>query len=181
MASRLAGVAAAAATLAACVTANAPTPLDQGQGAVIAFESIDGAPQPAYDRLLRGIATEAGARRIVVVPREREADYRIRAYLALEAASGSLAWAWDVYDARRNRAFRMTGSEPAPGGSWATLGDGSLQRIARAAIAELAAFAAADQARSQVAVQAPAPAGALPAGPTGAGQPPAVALAVPIR
>ncbi|MGH6771510.1 MAG: hypothetical protein ACRECO_21120 [Xanthobacteraceae bacterium] len=157
IACRLVGVAAAACALAGCVTANAPVSLEQAAGATISFDSIDGPPRPIYERLVRTLSDEAGARKLVVVPRGRESNYRIRGYLALQA--GTVAWAWDVYDADRRRAFRLTGADPGAG-SWAALDDSALRRIARTGIEQLTVFIAGDRsptARAVASSSAPQP------------------------
>jgi hypothetical protein len=142
MASRSCGMAIAAASLAACVTTSRPQiSLEHAHGATIVFESIDGAPRPAATKLLNGLTEEAKAHQLVVTPRGGQASYRIRGYLSAE--SGAIAWAWDVYDAGRRRAFRLTGEERGSG-SWSD--DAALRRIARAAVEQLTAFIAADRA-----------------------------------
>jgi hypothetical protein len=160
MASRLAGVAAAASALVACVTASAPVSLEYAQGAAIAFESIDGPPRPIFDRLVRDLGEEASARGLVVVPRGREANYRIRGYLAVQAESASIAWAWDVYDAGRQHAFRLTGVERTAGrSSWAAVDDALLRRIARTGVERLTLFIATDRAPARGIARSLAPPG----------------------
>ena len=140
---------AAALALGGCVTASAPTvSLTDAEGATIIFESIDGPPRPVSARLARSLDQEAGARKLVVVTRGGEALYHIRAYLAAHTEGGvtSLAWAFDVYDAARRRAFRLNGEERAPGAaSWAAANDAMLQRIASTSITQLMTFIASDR------------------------------------
>jgi hypothetical protein len=141
--------------LAGCVTTGAPVSLEQAAGATISFDSIDGPPRPIHERLVKTLSDEAGARRLVVVPRGRESNYRIRGYLALQA--GTVAWAWDVYDSDRRRAFRITGSDPGAG-SWAALDDAALRRIARNGVEQLTAFIAGNRGPAAGAVaSSPAP------------------------
>jgi hypothetical protein len=149
-----------ASTLVGCVTASTPVALEYAHGAMVAVESIDGPPQPVIEGLVRALNAEAGARGLVIVPRRRQANYRIRGYLAAGGDGGvsSIAWAWDVYDDTRRRAFRLTGAEPSGRrGAWAAADQALLRRIAQASIEELAAFIAADRARSGVAAAAVAP------------------------
>ena len=83
-----------------------------------------------------------------MVTRGGQALYHIRAYLAAHAEGGttSLAWAFDVYDAERKRAFRLRGEErAAAAGSWAAANDAMLRRIASTSIAQLMTFIAADR------------------------------------
>jgi hypothetical protein len=158
---RLLGIAAAAFALAGCVTARAPVSLEQAAGATVSFDSIDGPPRPVFERLVRNLTEEAAARKLVVVPRGRDANYRIRGYLALQA--GTVAWAWDVYDADRRHAFRLTGTEQAAG-SWVALHDSVLRRIAHAGVERLTTFIASDrmpaERRVAAAPQAPSAFGA---------------------
>jgi hypothetical protein len=166
---------AAALALGGCVTTGTPTiSLTDAEGATVIFESIDGPPRPVSTRLARSLDQEAAARRLVVVARGGQALYHVRAYLAAHTEGGqtSLAWAFDVYDAERKRAFRLNGEERAPGsGSWAAANDAMLQRIASTSIAQLMTFIATDRtsgAAAAAASEGPALADtALP----GAGQP----------
>ena len=128
---------AAALALAGCITTGTTTvsPTD-AEGATIIFESIDGPPRPVSARLARSLDQEAAARRLVVVTRGGQALYRIRGYLAAHAEGGAttVAWALDVYDAERRRAFRLqrrgARRRRPRDGSWAAANDAMLQRIA---------------------------------------------------
>lgn len=142
----------AALALAACnTTARTVSPSD-AEGTAIVFESIDGPPRPVSARLTRSLDQEATARRLVVVTRGGQAVYRIRGYLAATPESGAttVAWAFDVYDAERRRAFRLRGEERAVGsasaaGAWAAVNDTLLQRIAANSVAQLMTLIAADR------------------------------------
>jgi hypothetical protein len=142
-------VIAAALALAGCVTASAPTPSPTAaEGASIVFESIDGPPRAVSTRLAKSLDQEAAARKLVVVTRGGQALYHIRTYVAAHAEGGgtTLAWALDVYDAERKRAFRLNGEERAAGaGSWAAADDEMIRRIASTSVAELMTFIAADR------------------------------------
>ena len=137
----------------------------------IAFESIDGLPRDMTQKLVRDLDEEAAALRVAVVPPGGEATYRVRGYLAAHArgATTSIAWAWDVYDAQLQRAFRLSGEEeagPAAGHaparkgsearSWTAADDAALRRIARTGMQQLVDFMASTP---------PAPAGPAPAAP----------------
>jgi hypothetical protein len=120
----------------------------------IAFESIDGLPRDVSQKLAHDLDEEAAALRIAVIPAGGQAAYRIRGYLAAhtEASGTAIAWAWDVYDAELQRAFRLNGEERAGAGrNWAA-DDALLRRIARNGMAQLADFMA-----SGPAPAAPAP------------------------
>ena len=144
---------AASLALAGCITTGTTTVSPTAaEGATIIFESIDGPPRPVSARLARSLDQEAAARRLVVVTRGGQALYHIRAYVAAHAEGGttSLAWALDVYDAARKRAFRLRGEERAAGGSagtgsWSAANDAVLQRIASTSIAQLMTFIASDR------------------------------------
>jgi hypothetical protein len=123
----------------------------------IAFESIDGVPPDVFHRLVGDLTEEAAARQIAVVPAGAGAPYRIRGYLAAHAEHGAttVVWAWDVYDADLQRAFRLDGEEhtgaaarkDAPGkrggDQWAAADEALLRRIARAGMDQMARFIAA--------------------------------------
>ncbi|MCC6890231.1 MAG: hypothetical protein IT536_17015 [Hyphomicrobiales bacterium] len=148
--------------LAACITVTPPPSTAAAEGATVVFESVDGPPRPIAQRLARSLDHEAATRRLAVVAPGSAAAYRIRGYLAAYAEGGSttLAWAFDVYDAERRRAFRLRGEARAAGtGAWNAADDAMLQRIAAAGIAELVAFIAADRAGSATAAAAPSPTG----------------------
>jgi hypothetical protein len=141
-------VVAAALMLAGCITNQQTPSLAEAEGASIIFESIDGPPRPVSTRLARTLDQEAAARRLVVVTRGGRALYHIRGYVAANPEGGAtvLAWAFDVYDAERRRAFRINGEERAGSGSWSAADDQVLQRIASNGVAQLMTFIAADRA-----------------------------------
>jgi hypothetical protein len=145
-------VMAAAFMLAGCVTNQQTPSLAEAEGASIVFESIDGPPRPVSTRLARTLDQEAAARRLVVAARGSQALYHIRGYVAANADGGAtvLAWAFDVYDAERRRAFRINGEErtesSAGNGSWAAVDDRVLQRIASNGVTQLMTFIATDRA-----------------------------------
>lgn len=138
--------------LAACnATTRTVSPSD-AEGTAIVFESIDGPPRPVSARLTRSLDQEATARRLVVVPRGGQAVYRIRGYLAANPEGGAttVAWAFDVYDAERRRAFRLRGEERAAvgssaAGSWSAVNDALLQRIATNSVEQLMTLIASDR------------------------------------
>jgi hypothetical protein len=157
-------VVATALALAGCVTTSStPTvSLTAAEGATIIFESIDGPPRPVSARLAKNLDQEAAARKLVVVSRGGQALYHIRAYLAAHADGGrtTLAWALDVYDAQRKRAFRLNGEERAAGpNSWAAANDEVLRRIAATSVAELMTFIATDRTGAGATAEAAPPPG----------------------
>ncbi len=108
----------------------------------IAFESIDGPPEPVFDRLVANLSSEATARQMPIVSRQSQAAYRVRGYLAasVENGKGEVDWAWDVFDADRDRVMRISGVEKVGPGKdvWNKLDDAMLQRIAAQSIDEIA-------------------------------------------
>jgi hypothetical protein len=149
---------AASLALAGCVTTTQTVSPTAAEGATIIFESIDGPPRTVSTRLAKSLDQEAAARRLVVVTRGGQALYHIRGYLAAHTEGGttSLAWALDVYDAERKRAFRLRGEERAAGPtSWAAANDAMLQRIASTSIEQLMTFIASDRTPGAAAAAAP--------------------------
>lgn len=142
----------AALALAACSTTTRTVSLTDAEGTAIVFETIDGPPRPVSARLTRSLDKEATARRLVVVQRGGQAVYRIRGYLAAtpERSATTIAWAFDVYDAERRRAFRLRGEEQAAGsssaaGAWSAVNDTVLQRIATNSVEQLMTLIASDR------------------------------------
>ena len=130
---------------AAGCTTDGQTSLVAGRAGTIAFESIDGPPQPVFHKLVESLAAEAVARQVAVISREGAPQYRIRGYLAAHVERGRthIGWVWDVYDAEKRRTLRIAGEEP--GGrrgsdAWAAADEQMLRRIARTSMDRLAAF-----------------------------------------
>ncbi len=117
-----------------------PGPTADPRGTTIAVESIDGPPAPVVHRFVRDLNEAAATRQIAIVARGTQALYRVRGYLAPQAGGASIAWAWDVYDAAENRAFRLRGEEKAAPGRRSWTDEQALRRIARASVEQLVAF-----------------------------------------
>src|SRR6201994_622473 len=116
-----------------------------GNGATVAFESIDGPPPQVFDRMVGVLDSESKLRNLSIVSREGTASYRVRSYLAAQVNHGraTISWVWDVYDANQQRALRLAGEEPAgkPGrDAWAGADDLVLRRIAQAGLSGLSAM-----------------------------------------
>lgn len=154
-----------------CTTDRAASPVAAASGPTIAFESIDGPPPAVFNRLVDNLGTEAEARRMAVVSRRGQAKYRVRGYLAasVEAGKVQIGWVWDVYDAERRRALRISGEETAagrkPADAWAAADESMLRRIAQTSLDRMMAFL--------TDADSPAPAG--PQGPAIAHSPPEAA------
>src|SRR5271156_6648219 len=105
-----------------------------GASPTIAFESIDGPPPQVFDRMVGILDSESKLRSLSIVSREGTAAYRVRSYLAAEVSHGrtTIAWVWDVYDRKQQRALRLSGEEPAGKAgrdAWASDDDLVLQNI----------------------------------------------------
>src|SRR5271167_2060838 len=115
-------------------------------GTTVAFESIDGPPETVFRSLVQQLNQEAQARQVAVVSRGSAAQYRIRGYVAahVQGKKTTISWVWDVYDADRQRAMRLTGEEAGTSSrtAWNAADDQVLNRIARDGMVRLAAFLA---------------------------------------
>jgi hypothetical protein len=133
--------------------ANQVANLTDARRITVAFESLDGPPPAVFQRFMKSLKDEAGARQIAVVA-PGDANFRVRGYLAAhDGGSGaSISWVLDAYDSGQHRAFRLSGEERTSGRTWAAADDAVLQRIARAGMDQFAAYAA----TSGVAAAAPA-------------------------
>jgi len=142
----LIGIAASGCTTDARMTGSVASPAAL-VGPTVAFESIDGPPPGVFQKLVQSIESEAGARQLAVVSREGPAQYRVRGYLSaqVERRQVSITWVWDVYDAEKRRAVRISGEEKAGQAgrdAWMAADDRALRAIARAGTTQLAAFLA---------------------------------------
>jgi hypothetical protein len=139
---------AAACALAGCSSSGLPGALSGAstQGRTVTFESIDGPPETVFKNLVQQLNQEAQARQVSVVSREAAAQYRIRGYVAahVQGKKTTISWVWDVYDADRQRAMRLTGEEPGTSGrtAWNAADEQVLNHIARDGMTRLAAFLA---------------------------------------
>jgi hypothetical protein len=116
-----------------------------GNGATVAFESVDGPPPQVFDRMVGVLDSESKLRSLSIVSRESQASYRVRSYLAAQVSRGraTIAWVWDVYDRNQHRALRLSGEEPAGKAGrdpWAAADDLVLRRIAQAGLSGLSAM-----------------------------------------
>lgn len=126
-------------------TSNVSLATGTAVGPTIAFESIAGPPPGVFNRLVDDISAEAQARNLAIASREGAANYRVRGYLAAQVIRGRthVSWVWDVYDADRLRALRITGEEAggrAGGDPWSVADDPMVRKIARVSMDQLAAF-----------------------------------------
>jgi hypothetical protein len=113
-----------------------------GNGATVAFESVDGPPPQVFDRMVGVLDSESKLRSLSIVSRESQASYRVRSYLAAQVSRGrtTIAWVWDVYDRDQQRALRLSGEEPAGKAGrdpWSAADDLVLRKIAQAGLSGL--------------------------------------------
>jgi len=116
--------------------------------ATIAFESIDGPPPEVFRKLVASLNDEAHARNVAVVSRGTPATYRVRGYVSAMVDRGktSFAWVWDVYDADKRRALRITGEEPATAkaarrrDAWNAADEAVLRGMSKSGMERIAAF-----------------------------------------
>lgn len=142
----------------------------------LAFESIDGPPKDTFDRLVTRLSSEAELNQVAVVSRTQPAGYRIRGYLSVHTERGKtqVAYAWDVFDADKQRVARITGEETAKsvkGGAWAACDEEMLARIAGNTIASLSESLSMGGPRAAAAAAPAAAAGPVEATPPVAAQP----------
>jgi hypothetical protein len=131
--------------LASCIVEGQPgISLVASRGPTVAFESIDGPPQPVFQKLVENLAAESVARQVSVISREARPQYRIRGYLAasVEGRRTHIGWVWDVYDSDKRRVLRIVGEEPGGRASdaWAVADDAMLRKIAGTSMDRLAVF-----------------------------------------
>jgi len=116
-------------------------------GNTVAFESIDGAPPPVFERYVQALDSEAQSRNVAVVSRTMPASYHVRSYLSAQVRGGRtvIAWVWDVYDRNQQRVLRLTGEEEgsrsaAARDAWAVADADLLRRIAQTALIKLSGY-----------------------------------------
>jgi hypothetical protein len=117
-------------------------------GVPVALISLQGAPETVTSRLSSAISQQAARREIIIVGVDGKPRYQLRGYVSAQANGGGtaeLAWVFDVYDAQRKRAQRISGLEPlrASGDVWSALTDQDIQKVAFKSVDEIAAFLAA--------------------------------------
>ncbi len=144
----------------------AATPVAMAGAQTIAFESVDGPPRPVFDRLVKALSAEAESRQLPVVTHTAPSTYRVRAYLATyiekKKKRATLTWAWEVFDTRENRTFRLAGEEalgPPKADVWGQLDDAVLLKIARQGFEELSARIGSPLPAAPSPEEKPAPAG----------------------
>lgn len=122
------------------------------EGVPVALESIDGAPAPIRKALVGELSTAASDRKVDLVGSGAEARYRVRGYLSTETEDGEtrVAYVWDVFDSKKRRTKRVSGSSPAQtsSGSVSALDRETLAKLAAASMDEIAEFLSAAKAET---------------------------------
>jgi hypothetical protein len=156
--------------LGGCVTEGGGSgPMASAGGSTVTFESIDGPPPQVFDRMVSMLDSESKLRNIAVVSRQGGAAYRVRSYLSAQVRGNrtNIAWVWDVYDGRQQRAMRLSGEESTGRGgrdAWGQADDTVLRRIAQAGFTGLSGLVNGGL-PADPATQAPAGPGTPPTGP----------------
>lgn len=122
------------------------------EGVPVALESIDGAPAKVQTALIDEMATAATDRKVELVGSSAQARYRVRGYLSAETTEGetTVAYVWDVFDAQKRRAKRLSGSSPVriSSASISSIDKETLAKLAAASMDEIAGFLAASKSES---------------------------------
>ncbi len=147
-----------------CVTDGRMNAMAQsGNGATLAFDSVDGPPPQVFEQFVEALNAEAQGKALAIASRQGAATYRVLAYLAAQTSRGrtTIAWVFDVYDGNQQRALRLSGEEP--GGksgrdAWATADAQVLRRIAQNGMNGVAALMGGTLPVEAPAQPAPAPA-----------------------
>jgi hypothetical protein len=122
-------------------------PRARAPGVPVALVSLEGGPEVVVSRLSLAISQQAARREITIVGPDGQPRYQVRGYISAhaEGAEGELSWAFDIFDAQRKRARRVSGQEKLRGGGdpWAAVTDGHLAAVAFKASDDIAEFLAA--------------------------------------
>lgn len=143
--------AAFAAAMVAVVLAGCQQGLTEGRtvsaaGVPVAVETIEGAPAALQDKVTAEVAMQASARRIEIVSNEQQPRYRLKGYLtAYSTGEGetALAIVWDVFDASKKRAQRVSTTTIARGQAedpWSRIGETQISKATAQSMNEVAAF-----------------------------------------
>ncbi len=142
----------AAGVLAACnetiadFNPSAP-PRARAPGVPVALVSLEGAPETVISRLSLAISQQAARRDILIVGVDGKPRYQVRGYVSayFDGPEGELSWAFDLFDAQKKRARRVSGQEKLRGGGdpWAAVTDLHLAAVAFKSLDDIAEFLAA--------------------------------------
>lgn len=115
-------------------------------GVPVALETIEGAPQEFTGKLSDAVVNQASRRRIDLVSDSSPAAYHLKGYVAAfptEDGNTAVAVVWDVFDASRKRAQRLTTSTIARGQGgdpWGQVAEPQITQVASQSMNELAGF-----------------------------------------
>jgi hypothetical protein len=125
-------------------------PRARAPGVPVALVSLEGAPEGVISRLSVSLAKQATRRDILIVGVDGKPRYQVRGYVTLQASMegrGNLIWTFDLFDAQRKRARRVSGSQTistsTSGENWPAISDVDLERVAFYALDDIAEFLAA--------------------------------------
>jgi hypothetical protein len=118
------------------------------EGVPITVDIIDGAPNAVKTAFASEIVSAAAKKKVDLVPADDQARYRVLGHLSTETGADGepvLAVVWDVVDADKRRAKRITGSTPIRSASAASDGNfdkETLAKLAATSMDEIAGFLA---------------------------------------
>jgi hypothetical protein len=116
-------------------------------GVPVALVSLEGGPETVVSRLSLAISQQAARRDIVIVGIDGKPRYQVRGYISAhsEGSEGELSWAFDIFDAQKKRARRVSGQEKlrAGGDPWSAVTDAHIAAVAFKASDDIAEFLAA--------------------------------------
>jgi hypothetical protein len=135
-------------------------PRARAPGIPVALVSLEGAPETVTSRLSVALLRQALRRDIQIVGVDGQPRYQVRGYVSFQPAPESgvaVAWTFDLFDVKRKRAHRASGTEPVSLRSedWSAVKDTDYERIAFRALDEIAEFLAASPGSAPVATQVP--------------------------
>jgi hypothetical protein len=124
-------------------------------GVPVAFDTIEGAPDAVLSKVSAEVSSQATARRIELVSGESQPRYRLKGYLtaySTEDGETALAFVWDVFDASKKRAQRVSTTTIAKGQSsdpWEQIGEKQIANAASQSMNDVAAFLATGQPQAE--------------------------------
>jgi hypothetical protein len=162
--SRILSVVGAALLVAGCQDAGlsgaGPAAKVTAPGVPVAVETIEGAPPEIQAKVQDEVVSQASARRIDLVSGADQPRYRLRGYVSAYATDDgdtALAIVWDVFDATKKRAQRVSTTAVAKGQAddpWARIGTTQIAKAASQSMDGVASFLATAAAPADTAASA---------------------------
>lgn len=121
-------------------------PMVSAPGVPIALDAIEGVPEGLSGKVNDAVLNQAMQRRIELVSTTDPARYHLKGYFTAtptEGGSTEVTLVWDVFDASRKRAQRVTSTASAPGQSadpWDRVGDPQIMKVTSQSMNEIASF-----------------------------------------